>query len=363
MTLDVNAPLEVPLTPPPHWFDAPTTETFDPRDGLIQVVTSGPDAGRVVALVAPEGEHILRDDIAWQPPQSPTNYEFAHVGTTICADGSKIRTANIGGAINHAGMYSSMREAVDLYANTASRTMRVRYHDVPGIGVVAAGAVYPGHTVGDAITVMGMAISGDWRMVQSLGERDLAGSQLVNVPALRPLPHGVKRRAGYRPQLFRPIAASLGDPATPVYGGWGEEMTVGDRLSELLAEAARIIAHQGPDEDFPDIDDIDDIAFPWVTPASPAPPVAIDGDVDDIAFPHHDDDDDDVAFPWSGDDDDGEFDPDDAELGGVFTDHFGCPKCRQGGHDDCRRCGGTKLRTEVPHDMHGYVVATLDDLD
>lgn len=215
--------------PPGEWFDLPPrhpdapdwVRDFDPRDGLINIRLDGEDAGRFVALVAPEGEQILRDDIEFQTPQSPTNYEFAHVGTTHCADGTTRRTGNIGGGINHAPAQFGMRAAMDLYANTASKTLRCRYHDVPGVGCVAVGAVWPGVSKRDALTAMGMAISGDWRHVASLRQRDLAGSQLVNTPALRPLPRGVDRHPAFRPMMFRPIAASLsGAPDDVVLGSW-----------------------------------------------------------------------------------------------------------------------------------------------
>lgn len=252
---DVDAPLDVPMMPPRSWFEE-VPDTFDPRDGLIQIQLDGPEEGRFVALVAPEGEQILgpRD---WQPPQSPTNYEFAHVGTTVTAEGDKIRTGNIGGNIDHAPPSYGMRAAIDLYANTASKVLRGRYHDVPGIGIVFTGAMWPGLTKRDALTAMSMAISADWRHVDSLRSHDLAGSQLVNAPALRPLPHGHQRHASYRPARFLPVAASLSGDV--MFGGWVTDDNSAEfagRLRRLEQITATIIATSVKD-DLLDDDDND----------------------------------------------------------------------------------------------------------
>lgn len=323
----LDDPVDVPLMPPRDWFTAKPRDDaapdwvrdFDPRDGLINVRIDGDDAGRFVALVAPEGEQILRDDIEFQTPESPTNYEFAQVGTTHCDDGSTIRTANIGGNINHAPAQYGMRAAVDLYANTASKSLRCRYHDVPGVGCVAVGALWPGVTKRDALTIMGMAISGDWRHVASLRQRDLAGSQLVNAPALRPLPRGVERHPAFRPMRFRPIAASLsGAPDDVVFGEWvpadsidetpaheaaeatGDAPGLAERLERIEAVVAMLVLDEVQDEQF-------------------------DGDEDGDEGDHDD----------------------------IFHDVFGCKVCH-GHHDNCPKCGGQGVEPYNPMGDVGY---------
>jgi hypothetical protein len=334
---DVDAPLDVPLCPPKSWFEE-VPDSFDPRDGLIQIALSGEDEGRVVALVAPEGERILRDDIEFQTPQSPTNYEFAHAGTTITAEGEKIRTANVGGNINHAPVGFAMRAAVDLYANTATRTIRCRYHDVPGVGVVAVGAMWPGLTKRDAITAMGMAISGDWRHVASLGARDLAGSQLVNAPALRPLPHGVERAPSYRPMRFVPVAAGLGGGDDVVFGDWVTDDGVsGLGLPSRSATADVVSVGTVP------------VNGPTVDTASTAPPVsdferrlaAVEAVVSVL-----------IAEEVREEVIDG----DDSDLADLFRSHFGCEAC-QGTGDGCPRCGGTGIEPYHPSADVGFDVS------
>lgn len=340
----LDEPVDVPLMPPKAWFDEtpgrssnPMVNGFDPRDGLIQIAVDGPEAGRFVALVAPEGEHILRDDIDFQTPMSPTGYEFAHAGTTLTAEGEKVRTANIGGNINHAPSNFPMKAAIDLYANTATRTMRCRYHDVPGVGCVAVGALWPGVTKRDAITAMGMAISGDWRHVHSIRDRDLAGSQLVNAPALRPLPHGVDRHPAYRPMLFRPVAASLGGaPDDVVFGEWvpADSLTIGGHthderaegeqsgglLPELVQRMARIEAVVA---------------------------VLILDEMNDERMPRerHEDDD--------GPDGDGDYDD-------IIQSVFGCKACG-GHHGPCPRCKGSGIEPYDPMMDVGFDMA--DEFD
>ena len=249
---DVDAPINSPWTPPRAWFEE-VPESFDPRDGLIQIQMDGPEEGRFVALVAPEGEQILgpRD---WQPPQSPTKYEFAHVGTTLTAEGDKIRTANVGGNINHAPPAYGMRNAVDLYANTATKVLRGKYHDVPGVGIVLCGALWPDLTKRDALSTMGLAISADWRHVESLNDYDLAGAQLVNAPALRPLPHGHTRAAGYRPAKFMAVAASLSGDV--MFGEWvsDDQTELGTRLKRLETLVGTLIATSVQDDKLDDDD-------------------------------------------------------------------------------------------------------------
>lgn len=185
--LDPNQVIAVPHTPPESWFTE-IPEWYKPDHSLVQIKLDGPEAGRVAALVAPWGECILDGkEGCFTAPQSPTNYEFAHVGTTITEEGKEVRTGNIGGNVDHAPTNWSMSPAVSHYANTATRIMRGRYQDGPN-GVIFLGAMWPGTTIAHALDAIASAISGDWRWVQTLKAYDMAGSQLVNNPGFRPNP-------------------------------------------------------------------------------------------------------------------------------------------------------------------------------
>lgn len=186
-TLDPKQIIDAPHTPPGHWFTE-IPDWYDPNHSLIQIKLDGPEAGRVAALVAPWGECVLDGkEGCFTAPQSPTGYEFAHVGTTITAEGDQVRTANVGGNVDHAPHNWSMSPAVSHYANTATRMMRGRYIDGPN-GVIFLGAMWPGTTIADALEAIASALSGDWRWVQTLRAYDMAGSQLVNNPGFRPNP-------------------------------------------------------------------------------------------------------------------------------------------------------------------------------
>ena len=198
-----------PLFPPADWFDVPP----DVRPGQrAALVTEGEEAGRFVAIVAPYNQCILaggKRGECWTAPKSPTNYAAAMQGHTRTAEGADIDTANIGGGVNHAPPTAGLNQAVDHYANTATQLLRVRYHDVPGVGIVAAGAAWPGISDLDIAKIRASALSGDWRWREELRAYDMAGSQLVSTPGFPRMP----KVAAY--------AASLSDPHPAILGGWG----------------------------------------------------------------------------------------------------------------------------------------------
>lgn len=185
--------IRVPLKPPRPWFEqVPAWYTPPPHGPLVQMAVTGPESGRVACLVAPYTECILDGKQGcWKPGMSKTGYEYAHVGYLVTAEGDTIRTANVGGGINHfnPALATEVSLAADHYANTATRRMVGRYVDVPDIGIMFLGMLYPGTTHEQAFECMTSALSGDWRWVETLGDHDMVGSQLVNNPGFRPLPH------------------------------------------------------------------------------------------------------------------------------------------------------------------------------
>jgi len=181
---DPHTPIPAPLAPPKAWFtDLP--DWWDPNGAPVQIDL---ESGRVAALVAPYGECILDGRSGcWTPPESRTNYEYAHVGHLITAEGEKVRTANVGGGIDHfdTSLVAAHSLAADHYANTATRRMVGRYRDHPPYGIMFLGSVYPGTTFVQAFEAMTSALSGDWRWIESLRDMEMVGSQLVNNPGFR----------------------------------------------------------------------------------------------------------------------------------------------------------------------------------
>lgn len=199
------------LYPPQDWFAPPT----DMEPGQRPILT---DDGRFLAIVAPFDQCILdgREGSCWTAPPSPTQYAAAHQGVTRLEDGSEIDTANIGGGVNHAPPTASMRQAVDHYANTASQLLRVRYSDVPGVGIVAAGAAWPGISDFDVAKIRASPLSGDWRFRPELNAYDMSGAQFVSNPGFPRMPKVLSR------STFQPLslAASLSDPHPAIIGSW-----------------------------------------------------------------------------------------------------------------------------------------------
>lgn len=337
---EFDTPVNVPVTPPASWFTE-IPDWFDLNKGLIQVALNGPEEGRVAALVAPWGECILDGkEGCWTPPPTQTGYEFAHVGTTVCDDGSFVRTANVGGRVDHADIMLPMKAAVDHYANTAVRMMRGRYVDTPN-GIMFLGSMWPGSTRFDALTAIASALSGDWRYVESLGAFEMAGSQLVNNPGFRPVP----RRAA----LFA-VTAAMGSNNGAVIGRWdsidppapkGSGELSPDAFREVAAKIASLTSVLMPlAAEHPDVALISPEG--WPNPFAP-PTAASHDDMDDMDEAEYDPDSD-------GDDD--------ATIQGLFDDIFGCPHCHAVG---CRKCRHTGYQLPSDDDEVGYDVADLDD--
>ena len=215
------------FAPPREWFETPP-EWLDTSwaDGLVQIG----DDGRVAALVAPYKECILDGTgTCFTAPESPTNYEYAHVGALKTAEGDVIRVANVGGGTGHfdPSQATAMSPAVEHYANTASRIMVGRYHDMPELGgIVFLGSMWPGTGVAEEILARASALSGDWRWVENLRSYDMAGSQLVNNPGFRP--------SSYEPRQFAVVASMAPGHLSPdvLRGAW--ELPEPDPRDELL---------------------------------------------------------------------------------------------------------------------------------
>lgn len=305
-----DTPMNVPVYPPTAWLTE-IPEWYDPDGPLIQLAMSGPEEGRVAALVAPYDECILDGkEGCWTAPPSPTGYHYAHVGATQCAEGNTLPTANIGGRVNHADIMWPMQAAVDHYANTATRTMRGRYIDTPH-GIMFLGSMWPGSTIADGVNVAASALSGDWRYVRNLSGYDMAGSQLVNNPAFRP---ARRRSAEFA------VTASLGNaaigtwtvPVAPLVAEPPSAWEVGEMVATKIASLTSLLV---PIAAVPDVK--------LHNRHMPAPQA--------------------VEAPDSEDDD--EWDDD------LFHETFACPHCDGEG---CRKCRHTGVTPSDPDGEWGY---------
>lgn len=183
---DVHAadPLNVPLFPDRNYFDRPA----DMVAGQKMMIRLDPEAdffGQVFGYVAPKGQCILDTDpnSCWMVPPSPTNYEYAHQGSTILADATLLPTANIGGAGGHAPHEMGWSQVPRYYEDISTQMARLRYGE-DEFGVYGVGIAVPTLTWGGAVSMIASATSGDWRWVDELGAWDFMGSCFVNLPGL-----------------------------------------------------------------------------------------------------------------------------------------------------------------------------------
>lgn len=184
---DVHAdtPLNPPLFPDASYFERPADMV--PGQKLIaRLNPEGPLFGQAFGYIAPKGQCILDldgPDNCWMVPPSPTNYDYAHQGTTILNDGTVLATANIGGAGGHAPHEMGWAQVPRFYEDVSSQMARVRYGE-DEFGVYAVGVVAPDMTWGGAVKMLASATSGDWRWVDELRAWDFMGACAVNLPGL-----------------------------------------------------------------------------------------------------------------------------------------------------------------------------------
>lgn len=171
--------MEIPLHPPASWFERPAEIPTDRR------ITIEPN-GRVYGYVALYDTcHAGAPGCVKPPRQSPSNFEYAHQGQTMTAEGTLVATANIGGS-GHADLKASPEAAAAHYQeHISTQMMRVRYgSDEKGIWF--SGALWPDVNELDIAHILASPISGDWRWMNSWRETDagydFAGACLVSLP-------------------------------------------------------------------------------------------------------------------------------------------------------------------------------------
>lgn len=234
-------PSSWPLYPPERYFDLPDQL---PDDLYAHVEIDGPDAGRVYGWVHHAGTMLLGSPGGpFTPDPSPSGLHDCQLGQTPTLEGTTVRTANVGGGVNHAPVTSGYREAVKHYENTASQTMRVRYHyvDTPsGKTLAYSGALWPDLTERDVLTVLASGLSGDWRYRPEYSAYDFCGSQLVSNPGL-PLRRVAGAGGADHPAIVGPGACegeSCSVCDTPV-------LTSGARLDDIEQALGEFAIHLG----------------------------------------------------------------------------------------------------------------------
>lgn len=166
------------------------------------------DSGRVFGYVTHWNRCLLDGGTeCWKATSSPSQYALAHCGDTLTAEGTLVKTANIGGGSGHAPGTNGATSAARWYQDTSTQLARARYGEDEH-GIWFAGALWPDVSAEDIARLRASGLSGDWRWIGDEGHYDFIGSCMVNVPGL-PLYRAAS--AGDHPNI---VGRSIEVPAT-----------------------------------------------------------------------------------------------------------------------------------------------------
>lgn len=228
----------IPINPPAAWFTPP--ESGIPTDKRVTITADGRVYGYVALWNAC---HVGMEGCVAPPKGSPSDYDLAHAGETLTAEGSLVKTANIGGGTGHAGADGTPQAAVSHYDNTATQLMRVHYGEDEQ-GLWFAGALWPDVNELDVQRIRATALSGDWRWVagyrQSDDGYDFTGAVLVNIPGF-PLEAdgGVSTKSGFMVD----IAASLkADALSFARENEARTLNTGGSMSDCKCKDSKVAA-------------------------------------------------------------------------------------------------------------------------
>lgn len=208
MSLDLSA---IPIEPPREWFTPPSDIPTDRRVTIE-------DSGRVYGYIALWNAcHVGMPDCTPPPKGSPSDYDLAHTGMTMTAEGEEIPTANIGGGVGHFGE-GTAQQAARYHGDVTSQLMRVQYGE-DDQGLWFAGALWPDVTELEVQRIRATSLSGDWRWVYGYragdnGAMDFTGAVLVNVPGF---PLEADGGVSTQPGTYVDLAASLLPTAEKVF--------------------------------------------------------------------------------------------------------------------------------------------------
>jgi hypothetical protein len=196
------------------------------------------DEGRVFGHVAVWGTcHVGYPGQCVEPPRSPSEYGFFHVGAVRLDDGTRIAVGNLTLGGGHADPKMAWRQAAAHYDRTGFGIATVRaYEDDHGIAV--AGWLNPGATPEQIAELERSPLSGDWREIG--GELDMIGALAVNSGGF-PVPRYATGPAGDRLSL---VAAPGVRPAARKRTSEGLEQLRARLRKEVLADVRRDLKRQ-----------------------------------------------------------------------------------------------------------------------
>jgi 2'-5' RNA ligase len=174
---DTDHTIVIRNTPPSEWFT-------EPRDVEMHGALTVTDQGRVYGLLAPDG--VAHRSFGDRDVHVPRRVDYAAFlgGETLVAGGGRVVTGPITMNCGHAstGYGVGTDAAMEHYDNTCSVVANITVGENTR-GVWVAGALRPGVTPEQVVTMMGCRLSGDWRPHRrDAGKRELAAALLVPVP-------------------------------------------------------------------------------------------------------------------------------------------------------------------------------------
>lgn len=183
--------LDIPLAPPPRFFEDP--------DFLMPTPLTITDQHRVMGHVESGGCHT-----GYPPPHAcvdpPRGCDFQDFlqGRVETSDGQIIRTGVLAWGMDHPDHELSFFEAMALYANSAAGWADVVIgYDSHGTWV--SGVLRPGLTEADVRILRALSLSGDWRTSRRTGRHELIGVLAVNYPGYPILASAGRHIAAPRP--------------------------------------------------------------------------------------------------------------------------------------------------------------------
>lgn len=171
---------DAPISPPKVWFEKPAEGI--PTDKRITITPEGQVYGYIALW---NSCHVGHGGCVKPPKGSPSNYDYAHQGETLTAEGELLKTAVIAGGTAHAPVDMNTAMVPEYYENTGTQLMRIRYGEDAN-GLWFAGALWPGVNDLQVAQIRASSVSGDWRWHaawrKTATSYDFAGACFVNIP-------------------------------------------------------------------------------------------------------------------------------------------------------------------------------------